>query len=318
MLDRSKGFAIRNRFLAIVAGAIACALPATCAHADPTPAGTRIANTASLSFVDGNSSVRISSNTVTLGVDMLLDVAIRAEQPTVRPAANGPTPIAFVITNSGNAEETFTLSGAVDPNLATLSGLAIDSDDNGVYGDGDTLLTGSSVKIAPGEHRRLFALVRLAGSQDAALSITVASSTGSGDAGTVFAGAGAGGVDAIVGRTGARATASVVLGERSTGPTLEKSQTVLARDGSAHAGHGSIITYRLDARFPGAATAVELRDPIPAGTAFVAGSITLDGQSLTDAADGDMASFDGSAVHILFGDVTTAATRTVTFQAKIL
>jgi uncharacterized repeat protein (TIGR01451 family) len=318
MLNRSKGLAIRNRFLTAAAVAIGCVLFAAPALAGPTVAGTQIANTAGLSFLDGTTSRHILSNTVTLGVDVLLDVVITAEQPTVQPASTGVTPVAFLLTNSGNAAEAFALTPSVDP-TAEIVGIATDTDGDGLYSATDTLLTTASVTVAPGAQRRMFVLVRKAADgQQATVSLTAASTTGVGDAGTVFAGAGVGGVDAIVGHTGARATAHSLLSTQAIGPQLEKSQSVRAQDGSDKAGHGSIVTYRLDARFPGATAAVELRDAIPAGTTFVPGSITLDGKTLTDGADGDQANFDGTAVHILLGDVATASVRTVTFQTKIL
>jgi uncharacterized repeat protein (TIGR01451 family) len=319
MLNRSKGLANRNRFLTAAAVAIGCVLFSAPVLAGPTVAGTQIANTAGLSFLDGTTSRHILSNTVTLGVDVLLDVVIAAEQPSVQPASSGVTPVAFLLTNSGNAAEAFALTPSIDPAGAEITGIATDTDGDGVYSATDTLLTAASVTIAPGAQRRMFVLVRKAADgQQATVSLTAASTTGVGDAGTVFAGAGVGGVDAIVGRTGARATAHSLLSTQAIGPQLEKSQSVRAQDGSDKAGHGSIVTYRLDARFPGATAAVELRDAIPAGTTFVAGSITLDGKPLTDGADGDQASYDGTAVHILLGDVATASVRTVTFQTKIL
>jgi hypothetical protein len=319
MLNRSKGLAIRNRFLTAAAVAIGCALFAAPALADPTLAGTQIANTAGLTFLDGTNSRHILSNTVTLGVDVLLDVTIVAEQPTVRPASDGVTPVAFLLTNSGNADETFALVAGIDPAAVQITGIATDTDGDGVYSTTDAILTNASVALAPGAQRRMFVLVRkTADGQQATVSLTAASTTGSGDAGTVFAGAGVGGVDAIVGHTGARATAHALISTQAPGPQLEKSQSVRASDGSDRAGHGSIVTYRLDAHFPGATSAVELRDAIPAGTSFVPGSITLDGKPLTDGADGDQASFDGTAVRISIGDVATASVRTVTFQTKIL
>ena len=61
----------------------------------------------------------------------------------------------------------------------------------------------------------------------------------------------------------------------------------------------------------------ELTDAIPAGTVFVPGSITLDGRPLTDAADADLAAFDGSTVSVAIGDVAAAGVRTVQFQTRI-
>jgi uncharacterized repeat protein (TIGR01451 family) len=318
-LDRSKALAIRNRFFGpaiFAAAAIGCAAPA---FADATAGGTQIANTASLSFQDGGVARRISSNTVTLGVDVLLDVIVAAEHPTTAPVADAPTPVPFLLTNGGNAQDTFALTGSIDQAGATVVGIAADTDNDGNYSAADAMITTATVTLAPNERRRLFVLVRpVAGGPDSTVSLAAVSNTGNGVAGTVFTGAGIGGVVAVVGHTGARATAHSLLTAQSSAPQLEKSQTVLAPDGSATPWRGAIITYRLNARFPNATNAVELQDAIPAGTVFIAGSITLDGAPLTDGADGDQASFDGAAVHVTLGNVTAAAVRTVTFQARIL
>lgn len=318
-MDRPTAFAIRNRFFGpaiFAAAAVGCVAPAA---ADPTTGGTQIANTASLSFQDGGTARHIASNTVTLGVDVLLDVVVAAERPTVTPIADAPTPVPFVLTNGGNAQDTFALVGAIDQSGATVIGIATDSDNDGNYSASDAMLTAATVTLAPNEKRRLFVLVHpVAGVQDGTVSLAASSKTGSGDAGTVFSGAGVGGVDAVVGRTGARATAHSLLAGQSNAPQLVKSQTVLAPDGTTTPWRGAIITYSLVARFPTATNAVELQDAIPAGTVFIPGSITLDGAPLTDGSDGDQASFDGTAVHVTLGNVTAAAVRTVTFQARIL
>ena len=101
--------------------------------------------------------------------------------------------------------------------------------------------------------------------------------TGSGTPGTVFAGAGDGGGDAVVGPTGARAELVVPVGRRRDAPTLTKTQSVLAPDGSARAVRGAMITYTLVARFPAATGAARIDDPVPAGTTYVPGSLSLDG-----------------------------------------
>jgi hypothetical protein len=58
-------------------------------------------------------------------------------------------------------------------------------------------------------------------------------------------------------------------------------------------------------------------DPVPAGTTYKPGSLTLEGAPLTDAADADSGSFTGAAVNVALGTVAAGATRTITFQVKI-
>ena len=133
----------------------------------------------------------------------------------------------------------------------------------------------------------------------------------------MFAGQGDGGGDAIVGKTGAAAGAQTVLTPTPALPTLVKSQSVRALDGSARALRGATITYTLIAHFNGATAAPVLSDPVPAGTGYVAGSLRLDGTTLSDAADADAGSFDGHAIHVAIGDVAAASDRTITFQTII-
>ncbi|MET0373001.1 MAG: isopeptide-forming domain-containing fimbrial protein, partial [Rhizorhabdus sp.] len=98
---------------------------------------------------------------------------------------------------------------------------------------------------------------------------------------------------------------------------LIKSQTVLAPNGTARVMPGSIITYQIEARFPLPVRAPEITDAIPDGLDFVPGSMTLDGQLLTDATGDDAGSFDGRAISVRLGDQAAAGTRIVRFQTKI-
>lgn len=286
-----------------------------------TPAGTRIANTATLSIGQGDAATRINSNTVTLSVDEVLDVAIAGRAP-INIAADTAADVAvpFIVTNLGNGAESFDLTGVVDRPRATIVGIAADEDGNGVYDLAiDTILNKPTIALDVEGTRRIFVIVRNAAGADGdvTVSASVSATTGHGAAGTIFTGAGTGGADAIVGTTGATATARTILSVRGDVATLEKSQSVVAPDGSARAVPGSIVTYRLDARFPRATAATELSDAIPVGTIFVPGSITLDGQPLTDAANDDAATFDGAAVRVALGDIATPGTRTIRFQARI-
>ena len=86
----------------------------------------------------------------------------------------------------------------------------------------------------------------------------------------------------------------------------------------------SVITYTLEARFTDAVSGARIADPIPAGTAFVPGSLTLDGAPLSDAADDDAGRFDaaggtaqGPGIAVALGQVAAASVHVVQFKAKI-
>ena len=89
------------------------------AHATGVTAGTLIQNTASATYTSGASGGTVSSNTVTIKVDELLNVAVAGL--TTTPAVVGPNSavIEYSITNTGNGSEAFKIT--VNPATATLS-----------------------------------------------------------------------------------------------------------------------------------------------------------------------------------------------------
>ncbi len=92
-------------------------------------------------------------------------------------------------------------------------------------------------------------------------------------------------------------------------------------DGQAYR-PGEVVTWTIVTTNSGNAnaTAAILTDPLPVGVTYVAGSLTLDGVSLTDAADGDAGSYEGGGNAITVDIAPVAGgggSRTVTFQARI-
>jgi uncharacterized repeat protein (TIGR01451 family) len=149
------------------------------------------------------------------------------------------------------------------------------------------------------------------------------SATGTGAPGTVFAGQGLGGVDAVVGTSGGEAA---VYGEYLVGNiqiSAIKSQTVSDPFGGARPIPGATITYQIvvTATGAGAAIGTAFNDAIPADTTYVAGSATLNGTGLTDTADGDAGAFVTTptpAVTVALGDLTaSSAPQTIVFRVTI-
>ena len=283
------------------------------AAAARTPAGTTIPNTARATF-DGEGGV--VSNTAAIAVAELLDVSISADQRTIEIANDtGQVPVAFRVTNEGNGRETFTLAATGGAIVA----IAADDDGDGLYDAArDRTLANPALDLQPGASRRFFVLVRDLPASGGRTTITATATavTGSGAAGTTFAGAGPNGVDAVVGRTTASASASTIIVGGVGAPRLEKSSSVRASDGSARIMPGAVVTWQLAAMFPRVAGNAVVADPIPAGTRFVPGSLSLDGQPLTDAADNDGGRFDGAEIRVSLGTIA-AGTRTIRFQTII-
>ncbi len=295
--------------------------------AGAAPAGSDIANTAQIDVIVNGAPLRLPSNTVHTRLGELLDVRLAPTSPQPEQIAPGDVGYvsSFVLTNAGNGREAFTLAAAISGIDATISAIGLDTNGDGRFDPAsDTRVPdgGASPPLAPGAGVTIFVLSDIA--RDAprgasgAITLTATSTTGSGVPGTDFPAAGDGGGDAVVGATRASAAAEVRLIVSDMGATLVKTQAV-ATPGGGQPGRGSIITYTLEARFTAAASDARVVDPLPVGTTYVAGSLRLDGGTLSDAADGDAGAFDTSArtVAVALGDADAAAVRTVSFQVRI-
>lgn len=285
-----------------------------------TPAGTRIINTAAMTSGAANARVTQTSNQAVLTVDEILDVTVTGPSAPVPVTSTKQIVVPFVVTNQGNGTEKYGFTATLSGSGGTIAGIAIDTDGNGAYDASiDTAIDATGISTAPAQQRRVFVLVDLGAALAADLTVagTATAATGSGAPGTLFAAKGDTGSDAIVGKTGASAQAQAILHPGAATPTLVKSQTVVAPDGSARVMPGSTVTYTLEARFPAADLAVVVEDPIPVGTTFASGSLTLDDQPLSDASDMDAGTFDGSAIRVVLGDVAAAAVHTITFKTII-
>ncbi|MBL4895303.1 MAG: hypothetical protein JKY75_00345 [Erythrobacter sp.] len=316
--------------LALAPLAIAAALITTPAHAGGVKAGTLIENTASATYDGGAGPVTIPSNTITVKVDELLDVTVTSRDSGPVSAAPGSAVLTFELTNTGNGPEAYTL--CANPAVAgndfdtTVNGIAVDTNSNGVYDPGvDQMLTGpaTTAAIAADASLTVFVLVTIPGGvadgDQSDVSLLAEAVTGTGAPGTAFAGQGAGGGNAIVGSTGANATATGSLSVGITDVDLIKSATVLDPFGGTGIVPGATITYaiRAEVRGSGSVSDLVVTDAAPADTTYVAGSLKLDGATLTDAADADAGRSSTSGISVDLGTVSGGSSRTVTFQVTI-
>ena len=316
--------------LALAPLAIAAALITTPAHAGGVKAGTLIENTASATYDGGAGPVTIPSNTITVKVDELLDVTVTSRDSGPVSAAPGSAVLTFELTNTGNGPEAYTLTA--NPAVAgndfdtTVNGIAVDTNGNGVYDPGvDQMLTGpaTTAAIAADASQTVFVLVTIPGGvadgDQSDVSLLAEAVTGTGAPGTAFAGQGAGGGNAIVGSTGANATATGSLSVGITDVDLIKSATVRDPFGGTGIVPGATITYAIRAEVKGSGSVSDLvvTDAAPADTTYVAGSLKLDGATLTDAADADAGRSGTSGISVDLGTVSGGSSRTVTFQVTI-
>ncbi len=186
------------------------------AHAVGAPAGTVINNTAEVNYTVGTVTTTASSNLVSVTVAEILDVVVTAQTPTVAvTAGDTQQEVRYRVTNTGNGTETFRLvmnsviaGDQFDPVAATPS-IYFDTDASGDLSPGDTpYVVGSNDPVLSADGFVTVLLVNdiPAGVVDTNVGLTrltADSRTGTGVPGTTFAGQGVGGVDAVVGTTGA-------------------------------------------------------------------------------------------------------------------
>lgn len=295
-----------------------------------SPAGIIIESTAEATYDDGGITRTVTSNTVQVRVDELIDLAaagLDAGPLTVRP---GPAVLSFLVGNTGNGPEAFTFEvvTAVAGNAfdAAPDSIAVDSNANGVYDPGvDEVLQApsTSASLAAGGSQTVFVILTIpAGIADGAQStvnLIARAATGTGSPGTVFAAAGESGTDAVVGLSGGTATATGQLVSSSSIVTLLKSATVSDPFGGATAVPGATITYGIEARVTGSATinGLTITDIIPANTQYIANSLTLDGTPLSDAAGDDAGEASSAGIAVSLGNVPGGSSNTVTFAVLI-
>ena len=313
----------------LLAFALAGAAFAAPAAATGVPAGALIENTATTTYTANSTTQTVDSNTVTLKVDEVLDVAVASQESGSVPAATTAV-LRFKVTNTGNGPETFTLTAnpAVTGNAfnATVTGLAVDVNANGVYDAGiDTALTNgaTSPALAADGPLAVLVLVTLPASAPAnatsRVELAAVATTGSGAAGALFAGAGVSGGDAVVGASTANAAAQATLIVNKAVVSLVKSAVIADPFGGARPVPSAIITYSIVASVTGAGavTGLAITDSIPAGVTYQPGTLTLEGAALTDAADADTGQGSATGVAVQLGDIAAGSTRTVTFKVKI-
>lgn len=310
--------------------AFCCALQAGSALAAGVSAGTLIESTASATYSTGTYSGSVTSNTSSVRVDEVLDVAVAGPAGTIVLARADPVALAYTVTNTGNGSESFRLSAsmAIAGNGfdAVLDQIALDTNGNGTFDSGvdQILAVGTDTPaIAADSSRTIFVLVRLpAGATDGQTSsvrLTATAVTGSGTPGTVFAGQGDGGGDAVVGAAGAESTATANITASLAAVTLSKAASVKDQFGGTQPIPGATVTYSLTASITGTGQVqnLQIADTIPTGTTYQPGSLKLDNVALSDAADSDAGTGGASGISVTIPSAAGGTTKVVAFDVKI-
>jgi uncharacterized repeat protein (TIGR01451 family) len=327
---------LRGALRRVVAVAlVGCAVSPAAVHALGTAAGTNIVSTATVDYSIGGSPATATSNTTTVPVAEIVNVTVVLQSPTVSVAAGGSNEaLLFLVTNTGNSAETFALAGDsvlvgddFDPTPAAPF-IYLDSDGSGDLSPADTpYVAGSNDPALAADASVAVILVNdiPLGLPDGELGrsqLEATAGTGTGAPGTVIAGAGSGGVDAVIGTSGGQVA---VFGEYLIGDiqlSAVKAQAVQDPFGGTQPIPGATITYQIVVTATGSGTALgaALADEIPAETTYVAGSLTLNGTPLTDAADGDAGALalGPARIGVSLGDLTAASgPQTIVFRVTI-
>ncbi|MGI9289688.1 MAG: hypothetical protein ACR2QG_00265 [Gammaproteobacteria bacterium] len=301
-----------------------------------TVAGTDIDNQATVSFDIGGTPGTATSNTVTVTVAEVLNVDVTLLSGSVSassPATN--VELLFSVTNTGNGTEDYTL--AIDNSLAgddfnptgaSPAAIYIDTDSSGDFSGGDTAYNpGSPPTLAPDETIEVLLVndipTALPDGSTGFSELTAAATTGSGSPGDRFPGQGDGGIDAIVGTSGASDAdnGEYIIGDIQL--DVVKSAVVSDPFGGTDPIPGADITYTIVVTPSGSDTAANavFTDPIPTNTTYQTGTLSLNSTTLTDTADGDAGEYQAAPtpqVSVGLGDLTGASgAQTIEFTVTI-
>lgn len=337
-----EGFGYCKKRVVVLMAVVVCFFISD-AFAAISPAGTKIANSATLSYsVSGGATSLITAVSPTFVVAEVIDLVLTWQDgsPVVANSPDSGKALSFMLTNTGNGTEAFTLarSNAIagdqfDPMNAAAgaiyleTGLQTGFQPGGPHADIVYQPGANDPVLAAGASRAIYVFSSipkaLANGALGNVSLTARSGTaGAAGArpGTALTGLGQDGVDAVVGasRAQASATGTYIV----SGISLNLLKTVAAvRDalGGNLIMSGSVLTYRVVMSLEGSGIAESLSfaDPLPASTTYVPASITVDGAARSDIEDTDNASFAAGAVSVLLGSTTAPATRTIEFKATV-
>ena len=325
-----------HRSYLLGAAALAIGIAAGPAYAVGVAAGTSINNTAEVSYSVGSVNATATSNTVSVTVAEILDVVVTVQTPTVSVSPGATQQVLrYRVTNTGNGPETFRLvmNNAIagdqfDPVAASPS-IYLDSDASGTFTSGDAQYTvgTNDPALAADGFVTVFVVNNIpAGVTDGNIgrsSLAADARTGTGVAGTTYAGQGVGGTDAVVGTTTALSLGTGEYVVAGVTVTANKTQVVVDQFGGNRPVPGARINYSIvvGATGTGSAASAVFTDNIPANTTYVPGTLRLNSVALSDGADIDAGVFEttpAARVRVTLGTLTQAGgSQTIEFAVTI-
>jgi len=336
-IKNQKGVMRMKRWMWASVAMIVVVAAAGPAFAAGTPAGTTISNKATAHYTVGTSTLTADSNQSDIKVAEIINLT--ATWQDASPGVNvslGQTNrvTTFRVTNTGNGNEQFNLSAtgsgiAGDQFDPTVTAVYLDANANGAYDAGtDTLYSSGTTTLAPDAYTTVFVLstiptTTISDGDKGNVRLTASSKTGTGVAGTVLAGKGDGGVDAVIGVSTGTASPIGTYVVSSVVVNISKTVTVSDPFGGVQPVPGATLRYAIAVTVTGSGTAVGLKitDPIPTNTAYKVGTLKLNGAALTDGADGDAGDVGGTTagtVTVTLGNlISTSPVQTTTFDVTI-
>jgi uncharacterized repeat protein (TIGR01451 family) len=292
--------------IAFVAGGAAF-LPS--AHAAAPSAGTNISNIASASYTDSNGSNKtVTSNVVTTTVLQVASFTLIADQ-TKTANANGQVSLSHTLTNTGNGSDTFNVAVANNDTRDNttdnydFSGLKVylDANKDGVP-DSQTPVT--SVTLAAGESVNLIVQAT-----------TASNNVTAGDLGKLT-------VSAISGFDTSVTAKNVDTVKITNGAVISllKSASVSNVDATSSSPAAREVEYTLAYQNTGNTTAtnVTITDVLPAGLTYVAGSATVNGTAVSDAADADGYNFTSGTATLVIPAVAANSSGVLKFKVQVV
>jgi uncharacterized repeat protein (TIGR01451 family) len=286
------------------------------AFEDPTGGGTILSNRAEASYRDetGESFTTVSP-TVTVTVLAVAAIVVTPDEtvPSDTVVPREQVTRLFRVCNTGNNADTFTLTRAAVTAPATLNALYFDNDGSGTLNAGDAQITLNETSSPPLAPAGCIGVLAVIDTNDVAARSTV----------TINIAARSNATGAVNGRGEDTGTIINIVGEgpRFTdpgNPNLPPSKVVNSVSQFV-ASSGGQFTYTISFRNSGdtAARNVLARDEFPAGIECIAGSLQLDGRSLSDALDADEGSIQNNVVEVRLALVNPIEVHRITVGARL-
>lgn len=283
---------------------------------NPTAAGTSITNRAEATYQDGSGETyNTISQTVTIIVASVSAVAVSPDETSPSDTVSPRERVTrlFHICNSGNNPDTFTLTRNALTTPAIFNALYFDNDGSGTITSADTLIRlneTASPQLPPGGCIGVLASIDtndISPQSSMVISITARSNTANAagvrvdDSGTIINGVG----------QGPRLTAP-------DDPNAPPSKLVNGV-GQLTVNSGAQVTYTIAFRNQGDSIArnVIVADQLPSAIQYLAASLQLNDQNLSDAIDGDAGSVQNGRIEVHIATVNPGDLNRITFKAQL-